>query len=272
MTGIGRSLNFNHLSNRAIFFLTVAAAGCGIGYQMIWGQGGIHAVLQGLGAGLAVFLAWALGRELDPDHDPSALLASGFSFASFFIWGVPGLLILFWLLMAVRMINRTTGLAPTILDSLVFLGIGLWMSYQGNWMVGLLTPIVFLLESLLPQGKKLQFFFAALAAVLSGAALIWNKELGMGMNLSWEVLGIALFTGGVLLPVIDESRSMESKMDKTDKGLFPVRVQAGQVLAGLFWILTGFGKGINGLLSVLPVGAAILGMGLFWLFRTMKSC
>jgi len=227
-------------------------------------------LLQGLGAGLSVFLAWALGRELDPDHDPSALFAAGFSFIGFFLWGVPGLLILFWLLMAVRMVNRTTGLAPTILDSLVFLGIGAWISFQGNWMVGLLTPVVFLLESFLPQGKKLHLVFAALGVVFSGGALIWKNEWWIGINFSWETGVISLFTVVILLPVISASRSMKSKMDKTDKGLIPVRVQAGQVLAGFFWILTGFGTGINGLLSVLPVGAAALGIGIFWIVRNIK--
>ena len=65
-----------------------------------------------LGAGIAVFLAWALGRELDPDHDWSALIAELGTFALWFtLPSSAGLL--FATLISVRLITRSTGRSPS---------------------------------------------------------------------------------------------------------------------------------------------------------------
>jgi hypothetical protein len=50
MTGIGRSLDFDLCTNRAIFILILAVTGGGMGFQLIWGPDRIQAVLWGLGA------------------------------------------------------------------------------------------------------------------------------------------------------------------------------------------------------------------------------
>ncbi|MBS3819408.1 hypothetical protein KGY73_07890 [bacterium] len=266
MTGIGRSIDFDYPSNRAVFFLTLAVIGLGIGFRMIGGRGIIPAVLWGLGAGVAVFLAWALGREMDPDNDSSAFLAAGVALIVIFLWGIPSLGMLFWLLVAVRILNRTTGTVPTVLDSLVFLSLGGGISYRGNWIVGLLTAVVFLLDSRLPQGKRRSLVFAAMSAAASAASLIWGKELMIGMNISWRAVGIALWISVVFLPVILRSRQMKSEMDKTGEKLISVRIQAGQALAASFLILTALWGGMEALISVLPVGAAAGGAGVFYFF------
>ena len=126
LTGIGRPLDFKYPGNWEIFFLTLTVTVFGIGLQLVWGLGGFRAVLWGLGAGLSVFLTWALGRELDPDTIVSDFIAVGLTLIGLFIWGIPSLIFLFWLILAVRILNRTTGKAATILDSLGLIALGAW--------------------------------------------------------------------------------------------------------------------------------------------------
>lgn len=269
MTGIGRPIDFDYPSNRAVFFLTLAVIGIGTGYRLIGGRGVFLGVLWGLGAGAAVFLAWALGRELDPDNNPSAFIAAGFALIGIFFWGIPSLAILFWLLIGVRILNRTTGLAPTVLDSLVFLGLGIGISYKGNWVVALFTVAVFLLDSYLLQGKRRSLFFALVSAVAFAASLIWREEFWSGMDFSGLSFGAALLISVIFLPVILGSRQMDSEMDNSEEKLIPIRIQAGQVLSVLFLTLTALWGGMNGLISVLPLGAAALGAGVFRLSKVV---
>ncbi|MFO7981017.1 MAG: hypothetical protein R6V00_09325 [Candidatus Aminicenantes bacterium] len=271
ITGLGRPLDFKYPGNWDIFFLTLAVTIFGIGFQLIWGPGGIQAVLWGLGAGLSIFLTWAIGRELDPDHIISDFIAAGLTLIGLFIWGIPSLIFLFWLLLAVRILNRTTGKAATILDSLGLIALGAWLSYQGSWIAGLLSAVVLFSDSLLPQGKKRQIFLAVVSLGASSAALIFGKGIGSRMNISWEAAVTPLLAAVVFFPVVIQSRHIRSLMDQTGERMIPARVQAGQVLALAFWLLISFWRGFPGLISTLPVGAAALGAGIFHLIRILKS-
>ncbi len=129
-SGIGRPLDFAWPTNVAIFLVTIAV--------------GILSAASGIWNGLPpaemawpavrtagnVFLAWALCREIDPDHQRTAFVAS----AAVLLWAVfkedPPLLPGLWLIMATRFLNRSTGIKPTPLDWLGFIGLGLWLAYD----------------------------------------------------------------------------------------------------------------------------------------------
>jgi hypothetical protein len=64
-------------TNRAIAVLTTVVAIAGAILRLLKGTTPLESVLWGIEAGLAVFLTWALGRELDPDHDLSAFVGQG---------------------------------------------------------------------------------------------------------------------------------------------------------------------------------------------------
>jgi hypothetical protein len=270
LTGIGRPLDLKYPGNWDIFFLTLAVTVFGIGFQLIWGPGGFQTVLWGLGAGLSVFLTWALGRELDPDHVVSDFIAAGLTLVGLFIWGIPDLGLLFWVLIGVRILNRTTGKAPTVLDSLFFIGLGAWLSYQGSWIAGLLTAAVLLVDSFLPQGKRRQIVLAVVSLGASTGALIFSRNFKTGMNLSWEAAAAALLAALVFLPVVIQSRRIQSMMDQTEEKMIPSRIQTGQIFTMLFWILFSFWAGFPGLFSLYCIGFVFLGAGSFCAAQILK--
>jgi len=261
LSGIGRPLDFNCATNRAVFILSAAVSVAGFGCRMLRNGGTVQSLLWGLGAGAGVFLAWALGREVDPDHDLSAFTAAGLALVGIFLWGIPGLGLLFWLLAGVRIVNRTTGLAPTVVDSMVFIGLGGWMSFRGHWIAGLLTFAALFSDGFLPRGKRRQMIFAAMGAAVSAAGFILGGKGTGRAHISWEI-GLVLLAAFLFLPVIMESRDMKSGMDESDEILISSRVQAAQSFAGLFLILTALWGGKAGLVPLIPAWAAVVGAGI----------
>ncbi len=270
ITSIGRPVDLSYPTNRAV---AIASALVTLGaalVQRVSGMPWIESGLWGVQAGLAGFLTWALGRELDPDHDLSAFVAFALAVGGLFLWGLPRFSVLLWLMLVVRMVNRTTGLPAGILDSLGILGLGIWLSLEGNWGYSLITTLAFLLDSQLPMRTRRQLAFAVLGAVgtVTTAALSDGLLQQGGVSLRPGLL--ALVGSGCFVPVILESRTVSSVGDRTGKRLRPVRVRAAQALALLVGVETALLGGIAALGSLTPLWAAVLGASLYRLYRVLE--
>lgn len=251
VTGLGRPLDLRYPTNLAIALISFTVAGTA---ACIDGT-----PLSGLRAGLDIFFAWALCRELDPEHDLAAFVAVGLSIFGLVNWGQSAAP-LFWLLLAIRTLNRTTGRACTVLDSLLLLGLGVF----SGW--GALTAFVLGADAMLPQGRKFQLVFAAAAA----AGAIWRPfpHLIAGPAL-WESLVLAF----LFLPVVYHSRKSRSVCDVHPRPLWPARVQAAQLFALLVACLsasrTFHGQLVPNLTAQLPLWSALLAAAVWRLRATL---
>jgi len=270
LTTVGRPVDLSYATNRAIavvsFVVTIGAAFI----QRLSGASWIQSALWGAQAGLSAFLAWALCRELDPDHALSAFVTAGLALGGLLLWGLPHFAVLLWFILILRVINRTMGLPAGILDSLAVLGLGIWLSLQGNWGYGVVTVVAFLLDSQLPIRAPHQLVFAILGVVGTTTAAVLGGDQSRDGGLSlWSAL-IALAVSIFFVPVVLESRGLTSVGDQTGKPLEPVRVQAAQILALFVGLETAFLGGFAALGSLMPLWAAVLGASLYWLYRTLK--
>ena len=136
---IGRSVDLRVPTNLAIAAITALSFVAGTLTSLIQGQGIGAGLLIGLSWGGSMFLAWALARELDPDRWYSAFFAAAGALAGTILLGSPHFLMLFWFLLAVRFINRSTGLPPGLLDFGGIYGIKLWLGLTAHWAIPLLT-------------------------------------------------------------------------------------------------------------------------------------
>ena len=89
-------------------------------------------ILSGLYIGVGVFLTWALSRELDPKHDYSALLAAVVSLLNVFLYENIQLLLLFWILLLMRILNGITGKKLTTLDIFSVLTLSVYLSWRNQ--------------------------------------------------------------------------------------------------------------------------------------------
>ena len=270
ITAVGRSIDINYPTNRAIVICTLIVMLGGTIVQLWAGEGWVSSGLWGLNAGLAVFLAWAMCRELDPDHPLSAFVAAGLAMVGVLPAVVccppllPQLTAILWLLVAMRVVNRTSGLSATVLDSLAVLGLGIWLSYPGNWGYGALTVIALVLDGLLPIPRRRQLAFAGVGAVVAGILLALRGALWKnGTPPLWPGL-MALGMGATFLPVLVGARSVTSVGDATGDRLHGERVQAAQGVALLAGVQAAFWSGAPGLVAMMPLWAAVVGASIYW--------
>jgi len=266
ITAIARPIDPAYPTNRAIAAFALAAVLGGTVFQLLAGSGWSQSALWGIGVGFAVFLAWALSREIDPDHDLSAFVGAGLAVVGTLFFDLPDMAVLFWMLVLLRVVNRTVGLPPRILDSLLLLGLGGWLTLQGNWVYGLMTALGFLLDGCLSPSHRRHLFFAALAFIITAILFIPGGRMAWeGMSFLPVVLAI-LGVSALFLPVVVVSRESRSVGDHSGELLNPRRIQAAQVLAVLTGLQVVLWNGSDGMVTVLSLWAALLGVSLYYLF------
>jgi hypothetical protein len=272
---MGRAIDPRYPTNLAIGLLCATVFLAGVAVQVLTGFDWVPAIQWAIGASFAVFFAWALSRELDPDHDLSAFVGAGLIFVAVWLIELPTLLALLWIILVLRTVNRTTGLAAKVMDSLGLLALGGWLAWQGNWGYGLVTALALGLDGRLSLPLKRHLAFAVLALAITGISLLpfglfSESKAGVGaavgVGLSWPVL-LALFaTSCLFLLVIYGSRVIQSVGDVGGEPLDPRRVQAAQGLALLTALQVAWWQGTPGVTSLLPLWAAMLGTGSYQLF------
>lgn len=263
ITAIARTIDPNYPTNRAVALLTLSIiAGGGI-LRLMAGAHFMQSISWGVAAGLAVFLAWALARELDPDHDLSAFVAAGLALIGLAFLDLPGLTALLWLIILLRIVNRTVGLSATILDSLLILGLGSSLTLQGEWIYGLITALAFLLDSQLSPPHRRHLLFAAVALIVTVILFFFDGSMPRVGKSSPAIVLAVLVMSALFVPVIFASRELTTVSDETSEPLNPRRVQAAQGIALLTGILMAWWNGYPGLASFMPLWAAMVGISLY---------
>jgi hypothetical protein len=243
--------------------LALAVGAAGATFQWLRGTALLEGVNWGVSASFTIFLAWALGRELDPDHDLSAFVGAGLSLVLLLVVEAPSLMVILWLLLVLRLVNRTVGIPARPLDSLGVLGLGAWLTWQGDWIVGLVTACAFLLDGLLSPPLRYHLFVSGLAFVAAVVLTVFQGGLVKGGGPTTPAAISSLAMAVLFLVVIATSRELQAVGDATGEPLRPRRVQAAQGLALATALLFAWWAGTSGVLALLPLWAAILGVGLY---------
>ena len=145
LTTVGRPLEREYATNRAIAATTAATAVGSTLWTRFAGTTWAASLLWGVQVGLTLFLTWALCRELDPDRPLGAFVAAGLALPIALYCGLPELGVITWLLIVLRVVNRTAGLSAGVLDVLGLVGLSAFVSMQGNWGYGVITALAFFL-------------------------------------------------------------------------------------------------------------------------------
>jgi hypothetical protein len=165
ITGLGRPLDFRVASNRHMSILMLAVGVIALIVQLTAQMPVLDAGVWAFQTAMSVFLAWAIARELDPDHPISAILAAGF--ATLLIWWAnpSDLFVLAWVLVALRASIGTVGLPLTWLDIAFVTIAGGWLMYSYNCLLALLLISVYSHQIRLKTKKKLMWFLFALTSI-----------------------------------------------------------------------------------------------------------
>lgn len=261
LSTIARPVDPSYPTNRAIIILILLVFA---GTSLYRGADSPEAFISGLVAAVVVFLAWAIARELDPDPEYAAFLPAAISIPLLVFIPVHGLLAPLFLLLLLRVVNRTTGLPAGVLDSAALLLLSGWLVHTGFWIAGPAAVAAFLLDWRLRSGNPRQIWFAAgtllvmLAILMRGGGGLAGADLPASHELL--LLAAPLLFGIVIL----RGAPIRSRDDRGHGVLDEMRVQAARVL-GLTVVLVSVAAGAINL--IFPAWAALVGLGIYGAIR-----
>jgi hypothetical protein len=184
-------------SNRFVLVASaMALVGFGV-FQVVRGVAPGLAVSGGLEAGFSVLLSWALARELDPDNTTSATVA-GFAGFAIFLTGPTNLGAVTALMFAVRLVTRSPGAPPTVLDLGWLPALAAYTARStGGFLTGVALAAALAWTAERPsRGRQLLSALVAAVVTLTLAALreTLQPDPVVPTPTQWVVLGAALIS------------------------------------------------------------------------------
>lgn len=231
-TGIGRPVDLREPSNRfAVLAFVLFGVGGFVAVLLLDDIGWVSAAGRGGAYGVAAFLTWAIGREVDPDHPRSARYGT-FAYVPLAFLGAPAIAALFATLLAARVVVRTSGRAPRLLDLVVLTGVAAaaGAGSASGLAAGLVLAIAIWLDTRPPDaadsGHTIAAAAAATAAVV-GALAADRLAPGWTQPTVWEwVAAGAVAVAAALL----RTPRVDTMADSGDAPILPVRLVRGRVL------------------------------------------
>ncbi len=208
VTILVRSIDLRYRSNRAIMFVAAVAGALGL---FVVGSGPLEPGWRSafLLAG-ATILTWALGRELDPDEPASALVGAVMAIGVTAFIGPVELMVFFGLVAIARVLLRSVGPPPTLLDMAALAVLGVFLGARpGGWPVALVLAFAVARDRTLPgEPARLSRLTAlVIAAGSTGVAITaGGVTAGVGVwvgptSLEWAVVIFGLIAGALIKPI-----------------------------------------------------------------------
>lgn len=305
-TAIGRPLDPRNVTNVLIMVFIVLAAIVGGVISFSVNADNLALILnRAFFAALAVFLGWAIGREIDPDHPYSALLAAILALVAHIVYSPPivdaltldvivpdvDVVALLLLLTVSRIVNRTVGPRVKPLDIIAILALtGLVASgifaYTGQWILALVVFNAFLFDGWLRPRNLIYAFLGILPILVSTFVLyltagspdldadlgaVFTQMIGAPAPLTvWYGMGITLIAV-LFLANVAAARHIRATTDLDNQPLRVRRVQAGMIVVLLGGVLTALWGGDRAILAMLPLWAALLGVFIYRLPYNMAE-
>jgi hypothetical protein len=265
-SGLGRPVDLSFATNRWIVGLTGAVLVLAWVWRGLASEAWLAAgVWAGLAA-LAMFLAWALARELDPDAELAAFLAAGLMLPLLVLAGLgwlplPDIAALAAVLLAVRVLNRTTGIAATPLDGIAVLGLGLWLALDGLPVYLAAAAVALVVDGLLPplSGRRVLVATAAVAVTVVIVLIFAQEPPGLQLGLLPIVAALAI--AALFGTSLHATGDLNAVGDETGEPLSTLRVRAGQMLALAVGLAAVVWTGSAGMVALLPLWTAMVALG-----------
>ena len=264
ITGLGRELDPRLPSHR------VALLGGAAGFAGLSLVGWLRDDFSLFGAvfgAVAVFLGWALSRELDPDRPDAAYYAMAVAFAAAVV-DAPSALAAGVALIAIRLVAGTVGAALQPVDLVVFAGtVGLAAATPILWVAGAALGI-WAWVAPEAESNRLQVrvaFVIGAAAGLGFAA--WQTWFGSGFDteITLEAYVAAAMAGGAMILSV-RHLPITSTTDEGSDLISPERIRLARIVTGAVVMWAAVFGGIGGFWALGPVFAALVVAAVYRVF------
>jgi len=252
LSSLSRVVDPRYPSNR----LAIVGAGATALIVGISGFAGLDMGSGPLMAAVGVFLAWAIARELDPDHPASAAIAIPLSFVLLLVMGPASLLVSTGVLLGTRMAAGTVGTPLRPLDIGGIIVVSGLLGTNPIGAIGVAAMVIGVLVGERRSARGVGIAIAAAAAftfvgIVSDIERTWAAPGTAG----WIVLVATIISVLLVIP----APSPTSSTDRQTGILVRWRVTAARAVAGLA-VVTGFvlvgGTGIAALAATATAALA----------------
>lgn len=250
-SALGRPIDPNYSSN-------VLAVGVAAGTALLFGVYNLVAAeplaSSWLSASVAVFIAWAIGRELDPDHNLSAALAMAVALLSA-LAVAPSLLFGFGVLTATRLCTGSSGVGLKPLDLVSVVAIG---AVLGTGPIPLATvPALAIGVLIVEQASKRSMILAGLVTVAGIVAAVIAGPWAVDRNLGTIAIVLALVVV-VATALTVPAAAPQATGDVGDEPLVAWRLTMARVIAAATVLAAGLIAGGDGIESAFGTGGAAI--------------
>jgi hypothetical protein len=261
-TALGRPILWNYPSNR---FAVIGSAAGTIVLAMSRLIGGRPVTIGNLiGTFLALFLAWAVAREIDPDETLSAGVALVLAFLALLQFGFASLWLVGGVLLGLRLIVGTVGVSVRWGDAGVLALLAAYVGYRyASWIV---IAVVVVGAVMAGGRRRVPAGVMVVAGGMIGLAFT-NASAGF-VAPSGETLA-ALVGMVAAIVILWNGPPPASLTDLREKPIGRDRLLTGRVAATVAVVVVSFQTGLFAALS--PIAAALLAAAAVRLVRFVQD-
>jgi hypothetical protein len=234
---VGRGFDLSSLPNRLLLGLVGIT---GVASVTLWLSQGESAVLW---APVHAFLIWALTRELDPDHDSTALVA-GLTAGLWVLVGfdVDGALPAIGLVLAARIVVNTTGRRPLVSDLAALGVLAAAISFTATgWVAGFGLALAIYVDDRMAEEHTTAAALTALLAALGSSAVATLSQVFPQQMPDINQLLVVIIGSLALMAVVREPEPPTSLVDSRRKTpISQGRLHAGRGLIGVLVFVAAF--------------------------------
>lgn len=152
-SGVSRPVDPRYPTNRVVLAVLPVLLIVGLGWSVRDGAGWGSGALAGVNLSLAGFFAWGWTRELTPDQDRLSFLAIPMVVVVWAIAGNQRILEPVFGMMAVRFVNRSTGKASELLDTVNTTIVMMLVAWLIDGTLVAVVGIALILDAVLPANR-----------------------------------------------------------------------------------------------------------------------
>lgn len=229
------------------------------------------ALIGALSSAAIIFLSWAVGRELDPANQWSAFIALPILYIAYFTAGRPSLLVLLFIILSSRLINRISGLQPYKSDALLLIVIGALLYFNSLYFALPYLILIFLIDALTEPANRFQLV-SALAGSAGYLVLLIVLRPALSLFIPETVLVIYPAAAVILVFLSVVCISYLTRHDRVLDDLNRAEVKYLRVAAARFliaaWIVAEILCG--GVISLLQIYPVVIIFGSIFIYHLIR--
>lgn len=275
-SSLARPLEPQYPTNLAVIILLPAIAIGLFAWMVIGGNGMLDAGKAGLLGMLAAFISWALGREMDPDHNATAFIAMALAVLAAGLGYGFDLLSMAALLFAARVVNRTVGPQAKAGDIVMLFLFNLGALFiDGAWWMPFISAAALAIDEVFERSNMVQRITMLMLVLIGFQSLLIGNQVDLAayqtLIRGWVVTVVVITI--LVAANIPGTKDIRANMDVLGTPCQARRVQAGMaiiLLAGLA-SLSGGQMGLTEALGIWAVlAASLIGRNISFVPKTEK--